>query len=501
MTPDALILAALLFAVSPLRVGTITIKTEALFDTAEASRGGFYEVLNVLAIPTNEALVRRFLLFREGDPYDEHLVRESERNLRALDFLKSASVTPSVPHDGVIDIAVETQDAFTTDLNADFSNDGGRSLYDVDISQKNLLGRGIAADLRTAMLRERRTNSIELLDPAAFGRYFSADLLLAKSSDGHEIRVTAGRPLVSHRLHATEEFSFDDLTRNEWLYRDGAVSDKFAQQHRAWTAMHGFVLQGRPALTTRLLTGIDLSRDTFRPIIGLPPVHRDFRFVEVGFDASSLLFATLNHVDYGLKDEDFAIGYHGNVIAGRSRGGITRLRSEHAYGCQLAPGTLVLVALSGSTRFGPTNRNTLLSGDARYIQRFSSRFSQTLIVRARADAAIDADRDIQFFADGQNGLRAYPNFALEGTRRVVLNMEDRWFLGRELLQLFEPGAAVFVDSGRIRGGLHSDFGAGLRLGIARYESAVLRFDVAYAMNTTPLNRRGLVFSFATSQAF
>jgi hypothetical protein len=489
-----------------LRVGKINVSTEPLFSAAEA-HGRFYQVANRLAIPTRDALIRRFLLFKEGEPYDSALLSESERNLRALDFLKSATVTSGQTHDGVVDINVTTQDAFTTDVNGDFSNDGGRSLYDVDVTQKDLFGRGLELDVRTAQLRERRTNSLELIDPVAFGRYFGANLLLAKSSDGHEIRFAAARPLVARTIRETTDVTIDQLMQNERLYHNGVVTDLFAQQHRALTAMEGFVVQARPALMTRFLGGIDLTRDTFQPLAGLSPANRDFRFVEAGFDATSLLFATLTHVDYGLKQQDFPIGYHGNVILGRSRGGVSRVRSEQAYGRALDANTLVLTAFNASTRLGPVNRNTLLSADARYIAQFPSRFPQTFIVRARGDAVYQPDRDIQFYADGQNGLRAYPNFALAGTHRFVLNAEDRWYLGRELLQLFEPGAAIFIDSGNaadsgfLRGGLHTDFGAGLRFSVARYESAILRLDLAYAVNATPLNRRGLVFSFATTQAF
>lgn len=132
---------------------------------------------------------------------------------------------------------------------------------------------------------------------------------------------------------------------------------------------------------------------------------------------------------------------------------------------------------------------------------------QTSVARFRVDYGSDVDRDVQFFADGQNGLRAYPNFAFSGTRRVVFNAEHRVFLGREWLQLFDPGAAVFVDSGtatsdrRLLRNWKTDAGFGLRLGIARFESTMLRFDVAWAFNDSPLGKRGLVFSFATSQAF
>src|SRR5262249_2963834 len=112
------------------RIGTITIRTAPLFDPAEGSRGGFYLRANLVAVATPERLLRKFLLFHEGDSFDPARLAESERTLRALGFLKSASITAGDPHDGVVDITVTTQDALTTDINADFSNDGGRSLYD-----------------------------------------------------------------------------------------------------------------------------------------------------------------------------------------------------------------------------------------------------------------------------------------------------------------------------------------------------------------------------------
>jgi hypothetical protein len=79
------------------------------------------------------------------------------------------------------------------------------------------------------------------------------------------------------------------------------------------------------------------------------------------------------------------------------------------------------------------------------------------------------------------------------------------FLGRELLQLFGPSVALFADSGQaVDGsfrGMKSDAGIGLRIGIARYDGALIRIDWAYAFNASPLNRRGGVVSVSTSQAF
>src|SRR5436305_1241028 len=61
---------------TPVRVGKVTIVAGNLFEGRA----------NALHVQTRESLVRDFLLFREGEPFDEARLRESERNLRTLDF-------------------------------------------------------------------------------------------------------------------------------------------------------------------------------------------------------------------------------------------------------------------------------------------------------------------------------------------------------------------------------------------------------------------------------
>src|SRR5450830_760295 len=110
--------------------------------------------------------------------------------------------------------------------------------------------------------------------------------------------------------------------------------------------------------------------------------------------------------------------------------------SEHSF---------VIGQISASTR-APNDRNTLISLDGRSITRFQTRYPQAFVARVRLDLGWQLDRDVQFLADGQSGLRAYPDFAFEGSRRLMINAEHRIFLGHELLQVFGPGIAVFADS-------------------------------------------------------
>jgi len=505
---DATALAALKgMSEQKLRIGTVTVNAGSLFNKNESAHGGFYRRANFLHSQTPEPLLRSFLLFREGEPFDETRLRESERNLRALDFVKSATIAESAPHDGVVDVTVTTEDEFTTDANVDFSNDGGRSLYDFDVTQKDLFGTGAEAGLRVANGRERRTRSLELLDPALFGAYTNGDLLLARSSDGGEEKLAIARPLYSYTTPSTFAASLDHLTQDSRVYELGTVASLFAQRHRELTASYGSVLAASPDFALRLLGGVDFLSDTFQPHLGIAPADRDFKFIESGIDSQQFDFIKLDHVDLGIRDQDFNLGMHVSVIAGVAPSHVVRFRSDDSYGHAFSRSAFVLTRLTATTREHADNRNAILSSDTRVVDRWQTAYPQTSVVRFRLDYGSDVDRDVQFFADGQNGLRAYPNFAFSGTRRVVFNAEHRLFLGKEWLQLFEPGAAVFVDSGtatsdrQLLRNWKSDAGLGLRLGVARFESTMLRFDVAYAFNGSPVSKRGVVVSFATTQAF
>ncbi len=490
-----------------LRVGKVTVNAGSLFSKTESERGGFYRGANILHSQTPVPLLRGFLLFREGEPFDETRIRESERNLRTLDFLKSATIAESAPHDGVVDVTVTTEDEFTTDANVDFSNDGGRSLYDLDVTQKDIFGTGAEADVRVANARERRTRSLELLHPALLGAYTNGDLLLAKSSDGSEEKLAIERPLYSYTTPYTFAASFDHLKQDSRVYELGTVASLFGERHRELTASYGGVLASTSDFAVRLLGGVDFLSDEFTPRLGIAPDDRNFKFFESGIDSQQFDFIKLDHVDLGMREQDFNLGMHVSAFAGVTPSHVVRFRSDSSYGHAFGAHAFVLTRLTATTREHAANRNTIVSSDTRFVDRWQTGFPATSVARFRVDYGSGVDRDVQFFADGQNGLRAYPNFAFSGTRRVVFNAEQRVFLGRELLQLFDPGAAVFVDSGtaasdrRLLRNWKTDAGFGLRLGVARFESTMLRFDVAWAFNDSPLGKRGLVFSFATSQAF
>jgi hypothetical protein len=515
----ALILAALAGSAhgdSPapsLRIGRITIETIPIFSAAEASHGSFYRMANILHVQTRAELIRQFLLFHEGDVYEPARLAETERNLRLFDFLLSVSVTARPPHDGLVDVKVVTQDTWTSDVTGDFSNDGGISAYDVNVTQKDLFGTGSDLQLHFDHGVERTTRSIEFLHPALFGPYWNLDTLLSKNSDGNEEKLDLERPLFSYTTPWTGGLLLDHLIRDERVFRDGEVDARFRQEHREVSVSRSHVLHNEESGSSSLVGGFDLLDDSFAHLPDRPgdviPTGRHFRFLDAGYESTGFRFVKLDYVDSDLREQDFNLGHFRSLHVALSpplsgRPATWRLRVAEGSGYAFTGDSFVLGQVHASTRSGQA-RDTIVSADVRTVTRIRTRYPQAFVSRARLDLGWRLDRDVQFLADGQNGLRAYPDFAFEGSRRVILNMEHRVSLGRELLQLFGPGVAVFADSGQaVDGpfrGMKSDIGAGLRIGIARWDSALIRIDYAYALNASPLNRRGPVLSIATEQAF
>ena len=504
-----MILAALI-------IGHITINAVPVFDPKEASHGSFYRAANVLHVQTRAALLQSFLLFHEGDEYKPATLAETERNLRQFDFLKSASVTAGEPHDGVVDVAVVTQDAWTTDVNGDFSNEGGKAAYDFDVTQKDLLGTGSELEIHLDHGLERNANTIEFLHPAAIGPYWNLDTLYSKNSDGDEQKVALDRPLFSYETGWTASFLFDHLLRDARYFSEGQVAARFRQEHRQFVVERSHVLHADESGSSRLSGGVDFLSDSFAPLPSRPndqiPDARRFHFLQAGYDLTGFHYLKLNYVDRDLREQDFNLGHSLSIRLGlsprdRSTNSTTAMiRASDSAGHAFSDHAFLLGRIDIYSR-APRQRNTTVSAEGRFVQRFETRFPQTFVSRVRVDHGWQLDRDFQFLADGQNGLRAYPDFAFEGRQRVLINFEQRVFLGHEILQLFGPSVAAFVDSGQafdrnfIFSRMKTDVGIGLRIAMARFESALIRIDYAYALNDSPISRRGHVWSISTVHAF
>ncbi len=504
----------------PLRIGEVRIQCLDVFTLEEEAHGWVYRAADALHTETQSTVIRRFLLFHEGENYDPTLLAQTERNLRALSFLRSATVTAGPAHDGVVDVDVVTKDAWTTELNINIGRGGGETTWAAGATERNVLGLGKEIGFLYDADVQRTNRLLEFNDPALFASYWSGAFLYSENSDGSQRRVRVAKPFVSFQDDFSGEALWDRHQMEERVYADGVVASEYAQRHDEARAVLATAVLSGALRAERLTAGIDFYRDDFHPVAGHPddvlPAPRDFRYVFVGWEDVASDFVTESYVNRGERLEDFNLGTRVAAQAGvspKAFGVATTsyfVAAEVSRGWRIGSESFVRVRAGFRTRLQGGIENAILDGSGVLVWRHPTSLPQTTIIRIEFDRGWNLDRDVQFFADGDHGLRGYRLYAFEGDRRVVLNLEHRIFTGFEILQLLTLGGAVFVDTGRAVApgvplrltALRTDAGVGLRVGISRAASnTVLRLDCAYAFNSDPLGRKGWLVSFSSGQAF
>ena len=73
-------------------VGAIHVVNHEVF----SARDGYFRLANLLHRTTREDIIRREVLLRPGQLYDEALVEETVRNLRDADFSSLVAIVPVV---------------------------------------------------------------------------------------------------------------------------------------------------------------------------------------------------------------------------------------------------------------------------------------------------------------------------------------------------------------------------------------------------------------------
>ncbi len=500
----------------PLRVGKISLEILNVYSPSEEQHGYFYRLADRLHIDTRHAVIKQFLLFHEGDVFRPERLQETERNLRALAFLKSASVTASTPHDGVVDVHVVTQDAWSIAPETQAGSRGGMSTYGATLSETNLLGLGKDVEIGWSKGVDRRQLALNYNDPAFFAPYLRAHFGYAHNSDGNNRQFNLRRPFFAFATPWASEATFSAFRQNDRLYRSGVEVSRLQQNHRDFGASYGIALSPNDEQANRLSFGFRSIDDRFAPIrghLGFESARR-YRYVVLRYEHAENSFLKLNFVNKDLRYEDFNLGRRFSIEGAVSPSAFgTSATTELIHvkggeGFRIAETSFVMPYVNVSTRLASGFQNAIAGANVLYVDRRGEDFPRTLVGRLAVNSGWRMDPELQFFADGLTGLRGYRAHTFEGYRSVVINLEERFYLGRELLQLASPGVVAFIDAGNASdGGLRSllalktDVGVGIRVGLPRTPKNLLRIDFAYALSRDPLGRKGWLVSFSSGQAF
>jgi outer membrane protein assembly factor BamA len=505
------------------RIGRIRVSRFNIFDTTDPEEDYFlYRLANRLHVVTREDVIRRELLFREGEPYRHDLIEESERNLRALSVVYHVRIVPEAVHGGLVDLVVQTQDTWTMRPSVRISRAGGDTRTGFSFSELNFLGRVKLLQLSHRNDVDRSTDEVLYSDPRLFGTRFALRTLYQDSSDGLSRGLSISRPFFSLDSRWAMTASGQHLEQTTRLFESGEDIAEFHQfsetLHLSYARSPGF----RDDRVFRFGFGYSYQRNVFSQDpgdegFGIVPIPENQKFSGPVFTFERLKARYVEVTYYNQFDrvEDFNLGNDFKLSLQASLRGLGSSRGEmllsvsDSFGISLSRSTNLFysVSLSGRTGEGEV-RNVLFSQVVEAYYRATQR--QTLYSRVAFDAGIHLDSQVQLLLGGDTGLRGYPTREFAGDRRLLLTLEHRYFSDLEILRLVRIGVAGFVDVGnawygttgqRLRD-LHSDLGVGLRFGVTRSSVAsVSRLDLAYSVDAEETDSPRLQLLFGTSLKF
>lgn len=475
-------------------IESIEIFVHDVFEDEEGTPGLWpYRLANQLHLDTKESVIRRELLFHEGDPLDPEAIEQTERNLRALPFLREARVE-TVPGEteGGVGVRVVVSDSWSTTPEARLAKIGNEWIWGLGITEDNLLGRGKELQAMHTVGLEREETFVAYRDPRLAGSRTALSTLYSTATDGHFASIGAARPFYSLDSLWSFHLGVEDFDRLDPLYEDGERVEDLHHLHTGGSMGIARAVRRTDSSALRLHLGYQLSRDDVGSDL------RRFGILRIGVTTVSHRYRKLTHINRFERPEDINLGNQASAFFGISapflggepgRSTFVSLSGRRGLSLNAAGFFLGTVSWQARNRHGGIE-NSIARFRADLVQKFSLR----RVVLAKADFVYGAnlDPEVQLRLGAESGLRGYPVRQFNGDRSLLLSAEGRWFVADDIARLVSFGFACFFDSGfawptgspMALKDLRSDVGVSLLLGANRVAAnrPGVRIDLAYALN-------------------
>jgi len=508
-------------------------------------------ILNIVHVKTKERVIRRELLFNEGDIYDSEVVAESERNLRVqLIILAVARIVPVKGKTaGTVGILVVTKDLWSLRLNTQINTVGSLvQLLHLHPSENNFLG----------LNQQLALDFLLKLDTMSFGQAFTesrlfgtrlafsetAAIIVNRSSgkaEGSRGGFTFGQPLYSLATESAFGIAANWQVETSRVYQGATVLqlpnpdpetpgdtipfiyetrevDAAASYTRSFGRLFKTNVSGLLGAYRRRFTApLDLGlSDAQRAWLEANKAPRSEGAVYLGSELALYRaeYLVLRNIDTFALSEDTPIG-HRLVFQLRWTPGFFPQEGYLEGGASLryrlyAKDDLATLTLAASARFVPGNTDIPSLVNRRVAAELVNYSPLIGIGRIAFRGLVDVfseDLNHRFFLlGGGNGLRGTSPEVLSGTKRVLFNLEYRtlplefYTLHAGLVVFYDAGSA-FSDSTSFRNNFTQTLGIGLRTLFPQFDVETFRIDFGYVVRGVQANSFGDRFSTSFGQVF
>ncbi|MDO8803106.1 MAG: hypothetical protein Q7R35_01630 [Elusimicrobiota bacterium] len=489
-------------------ISSITIETHNVFQTElPAENKVLYRAANRIHYITNDPVIMRELLFAVGDRYSPALTAETERNLRALPFIRHAEAEAKVNKSGTVDVLIRTYDSWTLEPVANFKRAGGSNSIKAGLADNNILGTGKSA----SAVYSRGLDGVKSVsagyDDLQFlhSKHLQYSMKARAAPGSRNFSLSLGRPFYASIAPSAMGGNFSYVAAPTV---DGAVTRRVFEGG----INYGIALAPSPDRIRRVTFGLLAHRAESS---GPAPDRDRSVAIQLGASWEELDFLTVRRIQKFTRDEDYNLGlgiFPGVALAPaiRALGATqTQIMPSLAVSKGFTWGRQLLLLKSGYSSKYANGENSGLraSFDAAYYLR-GLRY-QTLAFHTSLDLGWRLDPLTPLVLDEFNGLRGYGINRFTGTRRFLLNIEDRVYVWDDLVRLMDIGMVFFCDTGYAwpesrpvkLADLKSSVGVGLRIAPSRSAgNNPSRIDFAYALNGNKGGSRWML-SFLGGQAF
>ena len=472
-------------------------------------------------------MIEKQLLFHSGDSVDRALLDETERNLRALPFVKDAKIMEIPVGNNEEDIIVSAQDAWTTQPQINLSSEGGQNHYSAGILEENVLGYGKSASYFYRNDPTGNTNSISYIDPQIGNTRLQLNVQGERSSLGNTETLNFGQPFYSLETKESGGIQMNHTRVEKQLFQSGNQTSAYINKHWNITPNGGIRINGDALNPQRLLLNYQYNEDLYQTLSNTAPGTLPKNVTTSGPNLTWTLtqsnYIKETFIETAERIEDINLGHQVSVMTGYSDRVLGATENSIPFGVADTFGYGGEGPWFGLLTYGSTGRydiyahdqpsgktlNTIYYGDFGYYRHLLPEFPLTGVAHFESAYLQNPQQSNQLSVGGDTGLRGYKVDSFTGNKTMLLNLESRFYMPWEVLHLTYIGGAIFFDAGQAqpenvgfrRQDFHADIGAGFRFALTRSTGGtVFRVDFAYALGPTVQGNR-MIISISSGQGF
>lgn len=489
-------------------IGKIMVDPLPVFNAADPEEDFLiYRMLNKVHVTTRPSVITSQLLFTSGETLQAGLVEESERILRDNRYLIDARIIPYRVCGDELDLLVVTRDIWTLEPNLNFSHSGGSSKSGFGLSDSNLLGTGYNVGVSYSQDADRSSIYYLIEHKHLLDGHVGVRLQYGDTSDGEIKALTVERPFYALQTRWAAGVSFSETRLVETVSTAGVETNAYQHDENRYQLYMGLSegLQGDTAVRWYLGFSKEVDAfDTTDNTLQATPLDRSLVYPWIAFESVENRFATYRNLDYIERTEDVSLGrnlYLQIGYAGPQFGNDTtfwRYISSYTNAHSVGEHHIFFV---GADLDGAWNSdldkpdNTLFGIRTSWLNLIDDR--HRWFVGLNAEMGTNLNDDGSLALEDEFGMRGYPAGFQSGNRRLLFNLERRYYSDLHLFNLIRVGGLAFFDAGRAwQTGKGDDapplfdVGVGLRLLSSKARTGnVLHLDLA-----APLTERSTVDS-------